>query len=92
MLENVNLETIEFAELDDKFIKQFGTGEKTELIDGFQIHKSVTRYTSNSRKSSDWHVTYIITNPAGQTRKLEKNSIYSNNRSNDPDRNWGLHE
>ncbi len=75
MLEKIDFETVEFKELDDMFIQEFGTGAKTEQVNGYNIQKSLTRFTSNSRKNSDWQVAYIITNPAGQTRKLEKDSV-----------------
>ena len=60
------------------------------VVDGVEVTKTLTRYTSNSRKSDDWEVTFSWLNADGMRQSVTKESLYKKNCSNDPDRNWGL--
>jgi len=62
------------------------------LIGGIEVEKLVSVYKSNSGKSSDSNVTFTWRSFDGQYHCIEKESIYSNNRRNDAERNWGLPE
>jgi len=80
--------------LNDIFIKKFGLkgGSYSMEVGGILVTKSVNMYTSNSGKSRDSEVTFSWENSQGEIEKLKKQSLYSDNRRSDPERNWGLHE
>ncbi len=60
------------------------------VVDGIEVTKRLTRYTSNSRKRYDWRVTFSWVDSDGEPKSVTKESMYEKNRSNDPNRNWGL--
>lgn len=59
-------------------------------IGGILMTKTTQRYTSNSRKSTDYAVTISYTDKNGESIVHEKPSAYESNRINDEKRNWGL--
>src|SRR5258708_1055055 len=61
-------------------------------IGGVTVTKSIWRVTSNSGKSADWTVTFTYRDAEGERHEFKKESRYSSNRRNDPDRKWGLYE
>jgi hypothetical protein len=64
----------------------------TLVVGGVTVTKHLRRYTSNSGKSSEWEVSFTWVDVAGKPQKVIRESSYSSNRRNDPERNWGLHE
>lgn len=60
------------------------------VVEGVEVTKSLINYTSNSRKSSDWQVTFSWVDADGVRQSVIKESQYKDNRNNDSDRNWGL--
>ena len=80
--------------MNDVFYHKFGAfrGHKTIILDGIKVNKSVFVYQSNSGKTHDSEVIISWTDSKGEGHKLCKPSCYSENRRNDPDRNWGLPE
>jgi hypothetical protein len=63
------------------------------LIGGVSVSKSVSKYWSNSRKTSDNTVTFRWVDKSGKQREeVLISSTNQFNRANDPDRNWGLPE
>ncbi|SMN17585.1 hypothetical protein CRYPA_859 [uncultured Candidatus Thioglobus sp.] len=92
--QNVNPKTFNYTLLNDIFIKHIGfkSGSYSMSIGSVDVTKSVLMYTSNSGKSRDGKVTFTWVDLDGNNHKLEKPSYYSDNRRNDPERNWGLHE
>lgn len=83
-----------YSLLNDVFYHKFGAfrGHKTIILDGIKVNKSVFVYQSNSGKTHDSEVIISWTDSKGEGHKLCKPSFYSENRRNDPDRNWGLPE
>lgn len=83
-----------YSLLDDVFFREFGAfqGHKTMILDGIEVNKSVFVYQSNSGKTRDSEVIISWTDSKGEGHKVCKPSLYSENRRNDPDRNWGLPE
>lgn len=61
-------------------------------IGGVTVTKHIRRVTSNSGKSADWTVVFSYVDAAGERHEFRKESRYSSNRRNDPDRNFGLYE
>lgn len=80
--------------LNELFIRKFGLTQETHtlVLDNIKITKQVTTYKSNSGKTSDSIVVISWIDLEGNINKLEKASIYQNNRRNDEKRNWGLPE
>ena len=76
------------------FYRKFGAfrGYKTMILDGIEVEKSVFVYQSNSGKTHDSEVTFSWTDSKGEPHRLCKPSLYSENRRNDANRNWGLPE
>lgn len=62
------------------------------MIDGIKVTKTLTPYRSNSRRSTEFSVTYAWTGSDGVRKVAKKTSRFEANRSNDPSRNWGGHE
>lgn len=83
-----------YSLLDSVFYHKFGAirGYKTMILDGIEVKKSVFVYQSNSGKTHDSEVTFSWTDSKGETHSLCKPSLYSENRRNDANRNWGLPE
>ncbi|MEO3430154.1 hypothetical protein AAFN88_14935 [Pelagibius sp. CAU 1746] len=75
--------------LDQVIFEHCGPGSHRMTLDGIEVSKTVTRYTSNSRKTGDYKVVISWTGRDGERRVFEKPSLFENNRSNDPARNWG---
>lgn len=92
--QNINPENFTYSLLNDVFIKHVGLkgGCYSMGIGGVEVTKNVNMYTSNSGKNRDSEVTFTWIGPDGKKQQIEKPSYYSQNRRNDPDRNWGLHE
>lgn len=83
-----------YSLLDSVFYRKFGAfrGYKTMILDGIEVEKSVFVYQSNSGKTHDSEVTFSWTDSKGEPHRLCKPSLYSENRRNDANRNWGLPE
>jgi hypothetical protein len=95
----INFESIKESEfsyclLEDVFVKKFGYkgGHHTLKIGGINVTKSLSLNYSNSGLSSDWQVTFSWINDDGAHKTIQRDSVYSGNRRNDADRNYGLHE
>ncbi|OYX76706.1 MAG: hypothetical protein B7Y82_09825 [Sphingomonadales bacterium 32-65-25] len=78
--------------IDSVFIANVGTGSGSMMLAGITVHKEVVGYKSNSGKSTGWRVRFDWTGSDGQSRHSETTPPEADNRRNDPDRNWGLHE
>jgi hypothetical protein len=78
--------------IDRVFAANNGPGSGSMVLAGITVHKQVTGYRSNSGKSTGWHVRFDWTGSDGQARHSEIIPPEADNRRNDPDRNWGLHE
>lgn len=78
-----------YSELNQIFWEA-GIKNGSMQVDGIEVTKTLTRYTSNSRKSYDWDVEFTWEDGDGKRRSAVKESRYKKNRSNDPDRNFGL--
>lgn len=78
--------------IDSVFIANMGTGSGSMMLAGITVHKQVIGYKSNSGKSTGWRVRFDWTGSDGQPRHSETIPREADNRRNDPDRNWGLHE
>ncbi|SNB72696.1 MULTISPECIES: hypothetical protein [unclassified Agrobacterium] len=78
--------------IDSVFIANIGTGSGSMVLAGITVHKQVIGYKSNSGKSTGWRVRFDWTGSDGQPRHSETVPPEADNRRNDPDRNWGLHE
>jgi hypothetical protein len=78
--------------LNHVFIEHHGLqGGITRMeIGGLLVTKEVFTYPSNSGKSHDSNVTFSWVSQDGTPREVNKPSMFSGNRRNDPDRNWGL--
>lgn len=92
--ETVNIKDFSYKLLNDIFIKHFGLkiGSYSMEIAGILVNKSVHMYSSNSGKSRDSNVIFTWINADGQQKEIKKRGLYTHNRRNDPDRNWGLPE
>lgn len=85
----------EYKLLDDLFFKHCGPANHTSQkmnLDGIEVSKFVTGYRSNSGKSIDYLVVISWVGSDGELHRITKDSLYSENRRNDADRNWGLPE
>ncbi|EKP0262779.1 hypothetical protein JFQ93_004146 [Aeromonas sobria] len=93
-VESINENEFSYTLLSDVFSKKIGfKGTCCVLeIGRIKVTKSLSLYRSNSGRSSDWQVTFSWLGSDGKYKTLRKNSIYSENRRNDADRNYGLHE
>lgn len=78
--------------IDSVFIANIGTGSGSMVLAGIIVHKQVIGYPSNSGKSTGWRVRFDWTGSDGMKRHSETIPPEVDNRRNDPDRNWGLHE
>lgn len=78
--------------LDDVFWKHQGKGTGTLEIGGVLVRKSVNTLSSNSGKTHDSAVRFTWRAADGVEKVLSKPSIYTDNRRNDAERNWGLLE
>jgi hypothetical protein len=78
--------------IDGVFIANIGTGSGSMVIAGITVHKQVIGYKSNSGKSTGWCVRFDWTGSDGQPRHSETVPPEADNRRNDPDRDYGLHE
>lgn len=76
--------------LNDVFFRHRGAGSHSMAIGGVEVLKSVVTRSSNSGKTRDSDVSFTWTDAEGQKREISKQSRFADNRSNDPDRNWGL--
>lgn len=81
-----------YSLLNTVLYRHRGPGDQSMILDGIEVEKIVTTYRSNSGKSKDSEVIIRWTGSDGTPHKLTKESMYSGNRRNDPDRNWGLPE
>lgn len=79
-----------YALLNDIFFHHLGKGSGAMTIGGVDVSKSLDRYTSNSRKSSDCEVTFSWIGKDGERHTITKESKYKGNRISDESRNWGL--
>jgi hypothetical protein len=78
--------------IDSVFIANLGTGSGSMVLAGITVHKEVIGYKSNSGKSTGWQVRFDWTGSDGQLRHSETVPPEADNRRNDPERDWGLHE
>lgn len=78
--------------IDCVFIQNIGRGPGSMVLAGITVHKQVSGYKSNSGKSTSWRVRFDWMGSDGKTRHSEVSPPAADNRRNDPDRNWGLHE
>ncbi|MER9585252.1 hypothetical protein [Mesorhizobium sp. M0276] len=78
--------------LDRLFFALKGSGDGTLVLAGIIVTKSLVGYSSNSGKTTGWRVSFSWTASDGQKRLIEKVPPEADNRRNDPERNWGLHE
>lgn len=75
------------------FFEHQGPGEGEVEVGGIWVRKTLVSYSSNSGKSKDHFVQYAWRCPrTGDKRYLKKDSRFSENRRNDPRRNFGLPE
>ena len=82
------------SRLNRIMIKNVGKGLSTSMeIGGIKVSKSVRYYKSNNGKSQDSDVILEWDGSDGINHKESLHSSnYKNNRRNDSQRNWGLHE
>jgi hypothetical protein len=78
--------------MDSVFFANIGPGSGSMVLAGITVHKTVVGYKSNSGKSTGWRVAFDWTGSDGERRHSEAIPPEADNRRNDPDRNWGLHE
>lgn len=78
--------------IDSVFIANIGPRSGSMVLAGITVHKNVIGYKSNSGKSTGWRVRFDWIGSDGQPRHSEVVPPEADNRRNDPDRNWGLHE
>ena len=92
--DEINESEFSYKLLNDIFVEQFGFkgGFHSLEIGGINVSKSVSLYKSNTGNSSDWQVVFNWIGTDGKQRSIRKDSVYSENRRNDSERNYGLHE
>ena len=90
VLEEADLDN--YRLLDSLFFAIKGPGGGTLKLAGLKVTKRLTDYSSNSGKSKGWRVSFSWIGSDGSQHALEKVPPEANNRRNDPERNWGLHE
>lgn len=90
--ERITEQDFTYSLLNSVFIRHHGLqgGSIQMRIGGLLVTKSVFIYWSNSGKSHDSDVIFSWVSADGTAQKIQKESLYANNRHNDPDRNWGL--
>ena len=89
----VSEEEFTFSLLNRIFFEHLGPGEGELEVGGISVRKELSRYSSNSGKSTDHSVAYSWKSPeVGEVLRLEKDSRFATNRRNDPERNHGLPE
>ncbi|MNR71794.1 hypothetical protein D3C71_24720 [compost metagenome] len=89
-----NIQESEFSHglLDELFWRHNGKGDGALRVGGILVQKSLSRFVSNSGKSSEFRVVFSWTSPSGERKELAKPSQFEGNRRNDAERNWGLPE
>ncbi|RKH27803.1 hypothetical protein D7V77_10525 [Corallococcus sp. CA041A] len=90
--ERITEQDFTYSLLNSVFIRHHGLqgGSIQMRIGGLLVTKGVFSQWSNSGKSHDSDVTFSWVSADGTAQKIQKKSLYANNRHNDPDRNWGL--
>ncbi|NOJ94554.1 hypothetical protein HMI51_16650 [Corallococcus coralloides] len=90
--ERITEQDFTYSLLNDVFVRHHGYqgGLIRMRIGGLLVTKQVFIQWSNSGKSHDFDVTFSWVSADGTAKKIQKESLYANNRHNDPDRNWGL--
>ncbi|MCD9527568.1 hypothetical protein [Photobacterium carnosum] len=93
-LELICEDEFSYTLLNDVFVKKFDFKGNHHMLNigGVDVTKSLSSYCSNSGLSSDWQVTFSWFGLDGEHKQLRKDSLYSGNRRNDSERNYGLHE
>ncbi|MFY3163498.1 hypothetical protein ACOTFR_29005 [Achromobacter xylosoxidans] len=66
------------------------TGVETMMISGVEVTRTVSKYISNSGKTSGYEVTLEWIGKNGQPVVYKRDTPFSSNRRNDAKRNWGL--
>ncbi|NRD63277.1 hypothetical protein HRD49_16115 [Corallococcus exiguus] len=90
--ERITEQDFTYSLLNSVFIRHHGLqgGSIQMRMGGLLVTKGVFSQWSNSGKSHDSDVTFSWVSADGTAQKIQKKSLYANNRHNDPDRNWGL--
>lgn len=89
--EEVPLSEFTPALLNEIFRTHRGPAHEDQMeIGGVMVRKTVHRWSSNARKTSDHEVTFTWIDQDGQPHSLGRGSRFAANRHNDPDRDWGL--
>ncbi len=79
--------------MDGVFFAHLGKGGGMLTIAGIEVTKSLRGFSSNSRKTTGWQVTFSWTGSDGVRRSSGSElPPEAYNRGNDEERNWGLHE
>lgn len=78
--------------IDSVFIANIGTGSGSMVLAGITVQKQVMGYKSNSGNSTGWRVRFDWTGSDGRPRYSETVPPEADNRRNDPNRDYGLHE
>lgn len=81
-----------YSTLNQVFWNRGAKGSTSAVVGGINVIKTVTKYTSNSGKHTDYQVVFSWIGTDGKESKVSKESVYSKNRRNDEKRNWGLPE
>lgn len=78
--------------IDSIFMANHGPGSGTMTLAGIVIHKQLSGYKTNSGKNTGWRVRFDWVGSDGIARSSEVVPPEADNRRNDSQRNWGLHE
>lgn len=78
--------------LDSVFIANYGPGSGTLTLAGIAVHKRLSGYKTNSGKNTGWRIRFDWVGSDGVARWSEVVPQQADNRRNDPERDWGLHD
>jgi hypothetical protein len=78
--------------IDAVFITNFGKGPGMMMLAGIAVSKTIAGYKTNSGKNTGWAVQFQWIGSDGQPRMTGWTPPEAENRRNDADRDWGLHE
>lgn len=91
---NKPLDEILESELTETYLHDLFLHHKitngTLRIAGIEVAKTLSRSSSNSGKSHGWNERFSWTGTDGIVRSVGRDSVFSHNRRNDEERNWGL--
>jgi hypothetical protein len=78
--------------IDAVFINNIGKGPGTMTLASIVVLKTIASYKTNSGKNTGWAVHFHWTGSDGQLHTTDRIPPEADNRRNDADRDWGLHE